>query len=100
MPAESQSYTRIMSITHADFLRSLRPLEKYYHYTVDKAAKQVLINDGQRTIQIQLGRQGHIALGSLTMPSTEVTFICRGFSPSEIELFWSRFDLCFRRGGG
>ena len=100
MAVESQTYTRIMSITHADFLRSLLPLKKYYPYKINDAAKQILIDDDQRIIQIQLGTEDLVELGSLSMPSTEVTFTFRHFTPSEIDLFWSRFDLCFRRGGG
>jgi hypothetical protein len=100
MAAECHTYTRIMCITHADFLRSLLPLKKYYPYKINDAAKQILIDDDQRVIQIQLGAEAHVELGSLTMPSTEVTFTFQGFTPSERDLFWSRFDLCFRRGGG
>lgn len=100
MPGESQSYTRTMSITHADFLRSLIPLRRYYRYDIDQDTSRILINDAQRSIQIKLGAQGHVDLGSLRMPSTEVTFKFQGFSSTERDLFWSRFDLCFRRGGG
>ena len=100
MAAESQTYTRTMCITHADFLRSLLPLKKYYPYKINDAVNQILIHDDQRVIQIQLGTEGHVELGALNMPSTEVTFTFRGFTPPERELFWSRFDLCFRRGGG
>ena len=100
MPTASQTYTRTMSITHADFLRSLLPLKKYYHYQINNAANQILIKEDQRVIQIQLGREGQLELGSLRMPSIEVTFTFRGFTPNEREVFWSRFDLSFRRGGG
>ncbi len=100
MPAENQTYTRIMSITHADFLRSLLPLKKYYQYNINDEAKQILINDDQRKVRIQLGTEGRVELGSLSMPSIEVTFAFQGFTPSEKDVFWSRFDLCFRRGGG
>lgn len=100
MAVESQTYTRIMSITHADFLRSLLPLKKYYPRIINDDAKQILINDDQRIIEIQLGTECLVEVGSLSMPSTEVTFTFRGFTPPERDLFWSRFDLCFRRGGG
>lgn len=100
MSAENQSYTRIMSITHAEFLRSLLPLKRYYLYEINHAKNQILIRDEQRTIRIQLGTQGYVDLGSLSMPSTEVTFTFRGYTPRERDLFWSRFNLCFQRGGG
>lgn len=100
MSADNQTYTRIMCITHVDFLRSLLPLKKFYHYQIDNEANQILFKDDQRIIQIQLGTEEQVELGSLRMPSTEVTFTFRGFTPTERELFWSRFDLCFRRGGG
>ena len=100
MAVENQTHTRIMCITHADFLRSLQPLKKYYPYKINGDGKQILINDDQRVIQIQLGTEGQVEMGSLSMPSTEVTFTFQGFTPPERDLFWSRFDLCFRRGGG
>ena len=100
MAADIQTHTRVMSITHAEFLRSLLPLKKYYQYKIDDDGKLIQITDDQRLVKIQLGTEGRTVLGSLQMPSTQVKLTFCGFTPPEMDLFWSRFDLCFRRGGG
>ena len=100
MPADIQTHTRAMSITHAEFLRSLLPLKKYYQYKIDDDAMLILITDDQRVVKIELGTESRTDLGSLQMPSTQVKLTFCGFTPPELDLFWSRFDLCFRRGGG
>ena len=100
MPPDNQTHTRVMAISHAEFRRSLLPLKKYYQYTIDDDAKLIVISDEQRLVKIRLGRESHTRLGSLQMPSTHVTLTLSGFTPPELDVFWSRFDLCFRRGGG
>lgn len=100
MSAEIQTYTRVMSITHAEFLRSLLPLKKYYQYRIDDNAKLIIIPDEQRIVKIRLGKEGRTVLGSLQMPSTQVELTFCGFTQPEMDLFEARFDLCFRRGGG
>jgi hypothetical protein len=100
MPADVQTHTRVMSITHAEFLRSLLPLKKYYQYKIDDNGKLILISDEQRVVKIRLGKEGRTVIGSLQMPSTQVELTFSGFTPPDMDLFWSRFDLCFRRGGG
>ena len=89
-----------MAISHAEFLRSLIPLKRYYQYQIDAEQNRVVIHDGPRRVEIQLGPEQSQRLGSLHMPETEVRLTFHGYTPSELEGFHTRFDLCFRRGGG
>ncbi|MCM8884449.1 MAG: hypothetical protein LC541_14325 [Candidatus Thiodiazotropha sp.] len=100
MPANTRSDSRTMSITHAEFLRSLKPLKHYYQVVVGDTGNQVEISDQKLSVVLQLGSEEAVKLGSLTMPSTQVEFTSRYTDDHEMVLFWSRFDLCFRRGGG
>jgi len=100
MQSEVQIEVRRMAISHAEFLRSLIPLKKYYQYQIDAEQKRIVISDGPRRVEIQLGPQTSQRLGSLHMPATEVALSFHGFTPNERVRFCSRFDLCFRRGGG
>lgn len=98
MPKCEQRFIRTMSITQAEFIRSLQPLKKDYPFTVTEEEKKITISDPQ--IEIHLGNQININLGSLNMPSMDITFFFRDMAEQGIEDFWNRFNLCFRRGGG
>ncbi|MCU7878454.1 MAG: hypothetical protein KZQ84_16960 [Candidatus Thiodiazotropha sp. (ex Lucinoma borealis)] len=100
MPANTRSDSRTMSITHTEFLRSLKPLKHHYQVAVSDTGKRVEISDQKLSVVLQLGSEKAVKLGSLTTPSTQVEFTSRYADDHEMELFWSRFDLCFRRGGG
>jgi hypothetical protein len=91
---------RIMSISHGEFLRSLKPLGKHYPYRIDDMGRMIHLSDEARTIEIRLGTEGRRRLGALELPETAVEFHFHGFEAEEIERFFFRFDLCFRRGGG
>ena len=98
--AKTQTYVRVMAITHAEFLRSLVPLKKSYSYKIDPAKTLITVSDGPRQVNIKLEPEGITQLGALQMPSTKVEFTFTAFSPSELDEFWRLFDLSFRRGGG
>ena len=100
MPAEPQTEIRRMTISHAEFLRSLTPLGKFYQYRIDEDETCIVIRDGLREVQVRLGPETAQRLGALHMPMTEVQLIYHGFNRAELERFRERFDLCFRRGGG
>ncbi|NNF96226.1 MAG: hypothetical protein HKM94_04785 [Halobacteria archaeon] len=100
MSVKTQTYLRVMTITHTEFLRSLLPLKKHYSYKINPDKTSIFITDGPRHINIKLGPENIMQLGALQMPSTEVKFTFSAFSPSELDEFWRLFDLSFRRGGG
>lgn len=99
-----------MTITHAEFLRSLHPLKQHYHIETSDDPPCIVVVDGTGCdqsgcdrlpqVRIDLGPQASRQLGSLQLPMTEVKLTFQGFSRIELELFWTRFDLSFRRGGG
>ncbi|MEJ2453002.1 MAG: hypothetical protein P8103_02440 [Candidatus Thiodiazotropha sp.] len=94
------SVRRVMSISHAEFLRSLIPLGKHYPYRIDESEGRILLTDHDRQIEIRLGREGRRRLGALELPETAVDFHFHASDPTTVERFFARFDLCFRRGGG
>jgi hypothetical protein len=94
------STQRVMTISHAEFLRSLNPLGRDYPYRIDEQGRQILLTEGERRIEIQLGEERSKRLGALTLPETTVDFRFHGFEAQDMERFFFRFDLCFRRGGG
>ena len=100
MVMATQTFIRVMTITHAEFFRSLSPLKKYYSYKPGTDSSSISISDGLRQVKIKLGPENVKKLGALKMPVTEVEFIFTGFSSTELDEFWRLFDLCFRRGGG
>ncbi len=89
-----------MTISQAEFLRSLTPLGKHYRYHIDEEKRRVVIDDGPRRAEIRLGPETSNRLGALEMPAMEVELSFQGFAQKELERFRFRFDLCFRRGGG
>ncbi|MGD8909918.1 MAG: hypothetical protein PVI92_11295 [Chromatiales bacterium] len=91
---------RIMSISHDEFLRNLKPLGKHYPYRIDRRGRRIHLSIEDRTIEIRLGTEGYRRLGALELPETAVEFHFHNFEVQEIERFFFRFDLCFRRGGG
>ncbi|MES9993687.1 MAG: hypothetical protein ABW098_17190 [Candidatus Thiodiazotropha sp.] len=92
--------SRTMTISHDEFLRSLLPLKQYYSIDVDAAEGVVEISQGSLRVVMSLHQNRPLILGSLSMPSLEVNFSFGDSAADEIARFWSRFDLCFRRGGG
>ena len=100
MDNPTQTYKRVMAITHAEFLRSLIPLKKHYSYKFNPSKTSISIAAGSGELTIQLGPEYVKRLGALEMPFTDVEFAFTGFTPSDLNEFWRLFDLCFRRGGG
>ncbi|WP_369161868.1 hypothetical protein [Candidatus Thiodiazotropha sp. LNASS1] len=96
----SRTSSRMMTIAHAEFLRSLSPLKQHYQIEIDEARREVEISCRGLRAVLQLHEMGPVKLGSLTMPSLKVFFRFEDSAVDEISQFWARFDLCFRRGGG
>ena len=100
MNKRTQTYVRVMTITHAEFLRSLSPLETRHSYKLDSHNSIIHITDGIRKVKIKLRPENVKQMGSLQIPVTEVEFTFTEFSPPELNEFWRLFDLSIRRGGG
>jgi hypothetical protein len=81
-------------------MRSLLPLKRYYQIETDQDNGSVVIAGPAFKVVLHLSESDAIALGSLTMPTLQVSFEFEDTSRDEVARFWSRFELCFRRGGG
>lgn len=93
-----QRVAKDMSISHAEFFRTVRPLLEGETHEVH-AGGVTILRDGSR-IEIRLGPEGARRLGHFHLPRTEVEIEFRGCTPEQAEAFLSRFDMRFRRGGG
>lgn len=91
---------RLMSISHAEFLRCLEPLARDYPCHIEESGRRIVLTAEAGEIDIRLGEEGVRRLGALTLPETAVTFHFESGDDEAVERFLSRFDLCFRRGGG
>lgn len=95
--------TRMMAITHADFLRLLAFLRPEGPPPEVRRGDGTLRIDypwGEHRIGILLGAESAAPLGSLSLPQTRVQLDCGALGASERERFLERFDRCFQRGGG
>jgi hypothetical protein len=94
----THSFTRELGLTHAEFHRSLPPAIAHRPYAVD--GDRVRIDDGARSVTIELGPQRYRAIASLRIPYLEARFTFSGFSVPERDAFMTRFERYFQRGGG
>jgi len=89
-----------MTLTRAEFLRSLQPLRRYYHCRVHPGEREITIDDGPRRVSIVLGAESQRRQGALALPTLDVQLTYHGFDDATLAEFHYRFDLSFRRGGG
>jgi len=87
-----------MSISHAEFFRSLAHLLAGQDFVLrDDGAT---IRWGQGIVDIRLGPEGQRRLGNFALPRTRVEISFEGCPDDEARAFLKRFDDTFRRGGG
>ena len=89
---------REMTITHAEFLRSLAPAVAPATFTVDGLSISVIGAPGKVEITLSEQRERRIAL--LRLPVVDVDIEFSGFEPDALERFLIQFDRAFQRGGG
>ena len=99
-PLLKQTQQRVMTITHKAFLRSLAPLERHYLVSIDSVQTNISISNDRLEVLISLAPEYIRKIANLRLTTTEVDFHVTGSSEAEIEAFWKRFELSFRRGGG
>ncbi len=92
------SYSRLMSITAAEFLRLL-PLAAPLGL-VSSGEMGALIVDGVRRIQITLSKQADKAYASLKLPQLEVRLDFCQYTAEEKSVFINHFERIYQRGGG
>ena len=89
---------REMTITHAEFLRSLVHAVAPAAFTVDGRSISVVGAPGKVEITLSEQRERRIAL--LRLPVVDVDIEFSGFEPEALEQFLRQFDRSFQRGGG
>lgn len=89
-----------MTLTRAEFLRSLQPLRRHYDCRIHPGEREISIDDGPRRVDIVLGAETLRRQGALTLPTLEVRLTFHGYDATALAEFQRRFDLSFRRGGG
>jgi hypothetical protein len=91
---------RIMSISHAEFFRSIEPLARDYPYAIEPSRRRIHFKGDHAHIEIRLSPERRKQLGSLELPETTVDFCFAAAKQRDIDSFMARFDRCFHRGGG
>jgi hypothetical protein len=87
-----------MTISHADFLRTLPTVLEGMSYAIDD--KEISVESEGRRLCITLSEQSQRRFGPISLPVTHVELKFDGYSEEEMNQFKSRFDTCYRRGGG
>jgi hypothetical protein len=91
---------RRMTLTRAEFLRSLQPLRRHYDCQVHPGEREITITDGPRRVSIVLGTESLRRQGALALPTLDVQLTFHGYDDAALAEFHYLFDLSFRRGGG
>ena len=95
---ETTRLHREMTITHAEFFRSLVHAVAPATFTVVGRSISVVGAPGKVEITLSEQRERRIAL--LRLPVVDVEIELSGFEPEALERFLAQFDRSFQRGGG
>ncbi len=91
--------TKIMSLTLADFHRSVKTLAP--DLTTTDGQTEVTVPQGNASVCISYEALESETLGGLlALPRARVTLGLGGLDEARRELFLARFDQAFQRGGG
>lgn len=90
-------FTREMSLTREDFLRTL-PNAVTGELSVDGDTAR--IDDERGTAEIRFTKPHERRIGALTLPVCTLEFRFTGYSQPDLDAFMERFETRFRRGGG
>jgi hypothetical protein len=88
-----------MTISRAEFLRSLPAAVDNVPFAVDAAAG-VRSLDPARRWRITLTPLPDLRLGSIRLPRLQVAILLTGYDDAEATRFLERFELYYRRAGG
>lgn len=87
-----------MAISHAEFFRTLPSALPGAPFEIHE--RKVLVNDGERKLEIVLSPESTRLFGPIPLPVTHVELNFDGYSAEERDRFLARFHDCYRRGGG
>jgi hypothetical protein len=90
--------TKEMGLTHRDFYRTFPSVAgSCAWYVTDNT---VTLEDPVGPITISLGPERRRQIALISLPTTILRFEFTLHNQAEVEAFITRFDTCFRRGGG
>ena len=87
-----------MSVTHADFFRSLPNALQGEECSVEGSS--VFIQSSAGTWTIELGPEGKRNIALLSLPRTQVKLKFENYSEIDRQNALERFDRAFQRAGG
>lgn len=88
--------TKDMGVTHAEFFRLLpRAFGAYSRH-----GARVVLEDGNRRLEITLGPEGRRQIALLRLPRTAVTLSFIGYSDDDRAAALALFERAFQRAGG
>lgn len=90
--------TKDMGVTHAEFFRLLPRALGTEAYSRDGA--RVVLEDGNRRLEITLGPEGRRQIALLRLPRTAVTLSFIGYSDDDRAAALALFERAFQRAGG
>jgi hypothetical protein len=96
--AEVLALSQDMTISRADFLRSLAAAVGDTPF--DIAGPELRHEGEDRSWRIVLTPLADLSIGSIRLPRHRVAIHLAGYDPSATQRFLARFELYFRRGGG
>ena len=91
------TFSREMQFSRDELLREIPDAVGNRPHSVD--GNQVTVDDGDKTIKIQLTDKGTNDLGSLHLPIEKVDFEFDGHSQQEVDQFMEHFDNATRKFG-
>lgn len=100
LESQAPTISRTMTITHAEFRRTLANAVVGWDYRVQGDEIYVSL-DSDTGIHIHLSEEYQRPIGpTVSLPQVEVTMEFVGLTSVEADVFLQRFDRYFQRGGG
>ena len=96
---EPLTLRREMSISHAEFLRSLGPAVAPATFRVEPGML-IHVDGAPGAVTIRLSAERERRIGALRLPVVDMEMTLAGFEAGERERFLLQFDRAFQRGGG
>jgi hypothetical protein len=99
LPADEKTiYSRIMSISEAEFIRSLPPAFAGNNIALSNGVAESYVNG--RRVRIEFTALPERQIGQLRLPELAISIEFEGFDAPQAADFMAGFDRCFHRGGG
>jgi|TARA_Y100000294_G_scaffold123600_1_gene114975 hypothetical protein len=87
-----------MALTHADFFRIIPRVLGTDNF--EKKPDGVILEDGEKRLEITLGPERERRIANLRVPATDVRLEFSGYTDSERAAQLDLFERMFQKGGG